>query len=61
MDGHASSLPLQYKIPTECSKFEEESSEYMDAVPTGEDVERMSIDSSGDEFEEKMMTPPPSF
>ncbi len=33
----------------------------MDAVPTGEDVERMSIDSSGEEFEEKIDDPSTDF
>ncbi len=39
-------------------KFDDESSEYMDATPTEEDVERMNTDSSGgEEFEEKIDVP----
>ncbi len=39
VDGDVSSLPLRHEIPAECTKFDEELSEYMDAASTGEDAE----------------------
>ncbi len=57
MDGDTSSLPLRHEIATDRTKFDDKSTEYTDATPTEEEVERMSTDSSGEEFEEKIDDP----